>query len=564
MKSKKTILITTFIIALGLAVSINLVKKNQDTRRGAAFIPDGKMWLAPETEIPGTVGGYVNVVIKVDPKNTKVTALSTYLCYDSANLSYIKGQGQAIITEPTFDTVLIPDNPVDYANKKCLDITLLNTNPSSSNISTAFNAVTVQFKALKASAGKIDLISEKTEVTGVNPDKLDKIITMASTNGTSYKISEATPVANNNTPNNASNPSVPNTNPVAPTTTTVNGSLSFGREGFDSSDSIVVDDVGIEFGQNVWLKTNRNKVNSAKVTVCYGNNLSPRFYKFWLDPNFSRIEYARDVGNNCLELSVKSDLAEADLPVGDAIRLGIIYFMGTSMGSGNISFDQARSSAVGPNVIFNFTASKTQAYSIYDPANASFPYVNFKVTFDGVKTASSACAVNWPVKVIAMSNTGATKTYDGVVVTKDGTSKGDLAVFKGSLRLVDFPYTQNVSLFIKGPKHVQEKFGINNQSAFYDKYVGELTLTNDQNSPAVDLSGVPISSGDVARVGAEAGQDGFVNGNDFVYLKNKIGSTPDANAGDNMPGDLDGNCQLKSNDMILFKVALSQRSDRLY
>ncbi|MDP4009470.1 MAG: hypothetical protein Q8P53_00605 [Candidatus Shapirobacteria bacterium] len=555
MKSKKTILITTFIIALGLAVSINLVKKNQDTRRGAAFISDGKMWLAPETEIPGTVGGYVNVVIKVDPKNAKVTALSTYLCYDPANLSYAKGQGQAIITDPSFDTVLIPDSPIDYANKKCLDITLLNTNPSNSNVSTVFNAVTVQFKALKVSTGAIDLISEKTEVTGVNPDKLDKIITMASINGTSYKISEAAPVANNNPPAS---------NPVAPTTTTVNGSLSFGREGFDSSDSIVVDDVGIEFGQNVWLKTNRNKVNSAKVTVCYGNNLSPRFYKFWLDPNFSRIEYARDVGNNCLELSVKSDLAEADLPVGDAIRLGIIYFMGTSMGSGNISFDQARSSAVGPNVIFNFTASKTQAYSIYDPANASFPFVNFKVTFGGVKTASSACAVNWPVKVIAMNNAGVTKTYDGVVVTKDGTSKGDLAVFKGSLRLADFPFTQNVSLFIKGPKHLQEKFGINNQSAFYDKYVGELTLTNDTASAAVDFSGVPISSGDVARAGAEAGQDGLINGNDFVYLKNKIGSTPDANAGDNMPGDLDGNCKLSFNDMNLFKVALSQRSDRLY
>ena len=137
-------------------------------------------------------------------------------------------------------------------------------------------------------------------------------------------------------------------------------------------------------------------------------------------------------------------------------------------------------------------------------------------------------------------------------------------VFIGSLKLTGFAKTKNLAVFVKGPQHLQMKYGKNNQTGSYSQAGGEITVINSEAlSPLYDFFGYPLMPGDVVGAYSEQ-QDDMVNGVDFSYIKTKSLVHESIAIGGFLKGDLDGNCQVNSNDVNLLKITLQDRQGQLY
>ncbi|MBP6891872.1 hypothetical protein KBB92_02995, partial [Candidatus Shapirobacteria bacterium] len=190
-----------------------------------------------------------------------------------------------------------------------------------------------------------------------------------------------------------------------------------------------------------------------------------------------------------------------------------------------------------------------------------WPVLNYKVSFGYVYPGASDCAVNWPVQVIVLSG-GTTHVYTDVIMQskKDGDGR---VTYEGSLELVDFPYKDGVAVFFKGPKHLQMKYAIQDQSTSYEKAGGELTLTTDPaTSPKYDFSKYWMLPGDLVGTDSDV-PDGWINGRDFSYMKNHADHTT-VEAGEYLFTDLNGDCQANSNDVNVLKKSLEFKQGQLY
>ena len=190
------------------------------------------------------------------------------------------------------------------------------------------------------------------------------------------------------------------------------------------------------------------------------------------------------------------------------------------------------------------------------------PVLNYRISFAGVKPNSAQCVIDWPLTITVLS-AGKSAAYTDVIAPLSATV-GDKLVFAGSLELTDFPYLNRVAVFIAGPKHIQVKYGENNQTGPYNQAGGKITLTTDpETSISYDFSGYPLIAGDVVGSGSEE-QDGVINGIDFVYVKAKSLVHETCAAGGYLKADLDGNCQVNSNDVNLLKISLQEKQGQLY
>lgn len=193
------------------------------------------------------------------------------------------------------------------------------------------------------------------------------------------------------------------------------------------------------------------------------------------------------------------------------------------------------------------------------PPTGDDAVLNFKIAYRSL-TPDAKCYANWPVKLIVMGG-GVTKVYTNVALTPD---QNDPKIMRGSVVLTGFNAKNGVAVFFKNSKSLQNKYGVNNQGEIYNKAGGELTLTNSaQTSPVYDFTGYPLMPGDVVSENSEV-QDGVVNGLDFAYLKSKVVTHQTVNPGEYLQGDLDGNCQLNSGDVTVFKRTLEEKQGQLY
>ncbi len=184
--------------------------------------------------------------------------------------------------------------------------------------------------------------------------------------------------------------------------------------------------------------------------------------------------------------------------------------------------------------------------------------LDYKISFGGVNPNSAQCAIDWPLQFMVLGG-GESKTYVNVIPSTK-TVVGDKLVFSGSLDLTGFVSTSGVALFAKGPKHLQVKYGKNNQTGVYNQAGGELNLTDDI---VYDFSGYPLLAGDAS--GNSSGvADGVINGIDFAYIKAKSFEHETVAVGGYLQGDLDGNCQVNSNDVNLLKISLEEKQGQLY
>ncbi len=77
------------------------------------------------------------------------------------------------------------------------------------------------------------------------------------------------------------------------------------------------------------------------------------------------------------------------------------------------------------------------------------------------------------------------------------------------------------AVFIKGPQHLQMKYGKDEQTGFYEKEGGEISLGVDESEKVYDFSEYSILAGDISGE-KEGVADGRVDGRDFSYMKSKI------------------------------------------
>jgi hypothetical protein len=195
----------------------------------------------------------------------------------------------------------------------------------------------------------------------------------------------------------------------------------------------------------------------------------------------------------------------------------------------------------------------------------SEPVLKFRMAFAGINTAA-ACALSkdLPLSVIVRNNDGTNKTYTGVIATKVNNTSGNLAYYDVSLRLVGFTQTGKFSVFVKSPKHLQVKYGINSQAEYYNKAGGELEgMTSDPaTTPVFSFEKYPLLAGDVT--GPDGKQDGVVDGRDFVFVGVETIKRTEVGSGGYMLSDLNGNCKMESQDLSLLMISLSVKQGQLY
>lgn len=179
------------------------------------------------------------------------------------------------------------------------------------------------------------------------------------------------------------------------------------------------------------------------------------------------------------------------------------------------------------------------------PGNGTDGVLKFKVAFAGV-TAVAQCASNWPVDVTVIENGGNSRTYNRVTLATDGS---------GQVLLSGISSKSNLAVFVKGPRHLQIKYADNGQDEYYNQPGGNISVTTNPNTTTVyDFTKYPLLAGDVNR-------DGAVDGLDFSVVKSEVNKRT---SGDGLVADLNGNCQLESQDLSLLMLAMKDRQEQLY
>lgn len=186
------------------------------------------------------------------------------------------------------------------------------------------------------------------------------------------------------------------------------------------------------------------------------------------------------------------------------------------------------------------------------------PVLNFKISFQGV-TASSKCAVNWPLQITVLAG-GVNKVYPNVVAIRD-VNITDKAVYIGTVSLAGFTHKKDIAVFFKGPKHIQTKYGVDNQKAFYNIAGGQIDLSDPMK--VYDFSNYPLLAGDVTGDVKEV-QDGVIDGRDFSYIKAEVEKRTEVAEGSNMLADINGNCKLESQDITFMMLSLKDKQEQLY
>lgn len=334
--------------------------------------------------------------------------------------------------------------------------------------------------------------------------------------------------------------------------------------------------VGEVLTTTVWFYTENSstKVDGVQAKVCYGNELSLDETSGAVgntDAGFDEspiISVIKGSSQSCAIVAATSKKSADNLTTtAKAITLN---FSAVSAGSGIIVIDKEGSMVTGEN-----TASTTdKTLAITSVAGTSYeitgdevvtgdePILNYKIAYANVKASSSGCVVDWPMQVIVLGG-GVSKAYTNIIPSNMSTV-GETLVAKGTMVLTGFDDFSDLAVFLKGPKHLQMKYAIQNQSVAYDKAGGELDLTSDSSTSTVyDFTAYPMIPGDVS--GATDGvQDGWIDGIDFAYVKARALTHDTVEEGEYLLSDLDGNCQVNSNDINVLKISLQTKQGQLY
>lgn len=517
MKKTGTFLFLTLLI-ITIVGALVLVNKNQDTRKGASFA-NTALKLIPNTTIERRVDEIVPVkVYYYTESGAKVDGVQTEVCWGS-HLS-LDESGVVVNTANGFNS-----SPIVVINDNCATL-VATSQQAADKLKTTGEVFALNFRALSEGQGPITIKKESSMVTGDNSaSAIDKEIAVTAVENTTYKITGSSETCETD----ADCPS-----------------------GYECYQPICSP------GENcldVILPKYCRPIVSQNCTRC-----STVFKHMRVSWN------ATDCSKDPISTS-----SSAEIEVSRTYDAGCI--------TGNDPLQCSRCSKTNDNqyVWWLREANKTcdddpvASQTIYrafrDECSLStgeWPVLNYKVQYAFVKPDYSKCFVpsDWPLQVTVLSG-GMTKTYKDVVPTKINRS-GDFVTAEGSLLLEGFDKTTNIAVFIKGPKHLQMKYAVNKQRGRYNKAGGELTLTKFvETSPVYDFTAYPILSGDV--VGKNSNNpDGVVDGYDWTEIKKWAKVLETVEDGGYIESDLDGSCQVNSNDLYQLRKTLEEKQGELY
>jgi len=328
-------------------------------------------------------------------------------------------------------------------------------------------------------------------------------------------------------------------------------------------------DVGDEVPVQIWVSTGSAKIDGVQTDMCYGDGLSlpddDSIYNSVVlntSNGFTQKPLVLRLDNNCVRIAISSDKSGSQLKSG-VVHVATVNFEANRVGGGEISVALAKTTVTGDNpeggsdTYMRVVAVNGASYEIGEAVGGEGVWANYKVAFIGVKPTAK-CSTNWQTKLVALS--GSTKKeYTNIPLTRtdDVNDKGEV-IFSGSKKLTGFTATSNVALFFKGPKHLQVKYGKQNQTELYNQAGGELTLTaNADTSMVYDFSQYPMLAGDVDS-------SGVIDGVDFALVKGKAKDFKQVADGVNMVEDLDGSCQVNNIDVRLLIESLNEKQDQIY
>lgn len=88
---------------------------------------------------------------------------------------------------------------------------------------------------------------------------------------------------------------------------------------------------------------------------------------------------------------------------------------------------------------------------------------------------------------------------------------------EGPIPLIDVPAGNNYTIYIKGPKHLQERFCSDTQTGRCLAGQGRIILVVGENT--FDFSKIALEAGDLPNPNTTPGQDGVVNSIDIELLR---------------------------------------------
>lgn len=344
-------------------------------------------------------------------------------------------------------------------------------------------------------------------------------------------------------------------NPVGAYLGTVEGSLDVATENYK---------VGDKFSAKVMVNT-----GSARVSVVYVNLQvdASKLKVTGVVANRSKFEgvYMEKESGGIVSVYVTSSKPTSQLPQGN-FELATVNF--EAVGAGNAEVSLRSYEITGPSstsdysyqlnwklTTFNLTGVVVTPTPIV--GNGTDGILKFKMSYAGVRS-SSTCVGNWPVSVTIIGG-GQNRTYEGIKLTESGEQNG-LKVFTGEVLLSGLNTKKDLAVFLKGPRHIQVKYGKNMQDSFYNQPGGTIFVeANSTLTPVYDFTRYPVVAGDVT--GVSGGQDGVVDGRDFAFVKSEVNKRLE---GSNLTSDLNGNCKLESQDLALLMLAMKDRQSQLY
>jgi len=272
--------------------------------------------------------------------------------------------------------------------------------------------------------------------------------------------------------------------------------------------------------------------------------------------------FLQEVSGNIVNIYIASLKNSAELPSGQ-IEVGTVVFEGVANGNVEVGLVEGWE-VTGPSTTGDYSYNLNWQKGVYTVGSAITGQdlvLNYKVALANVNANGAKC-LNTPSLKISVVGNGQSKTYEGVM-PQSREIVGNKLVFGGSLNLTGFNESGGVAVFVSGPKQLQMKYGKNNQTAVYGKAGGELALTKSIDR-VYDFSAYPMLGGDVVANDSQDGQDGVINGVDFAYIKSRSLIHETVNEGGYLQGDLDGNCQVNSNDVNILKMSLREKQGELY
>lgn len=520
---KKTTIFIMILLIVTLMAGLVLVRQNQETRRGATFA-NTILELLPSKKIIKNVGETVPVKVYFQTENeAQVDGVQTVVCYGD-ELSLDESTGVVVNTDNGFESDPIVQVK-DMGDGRWCATMVATSKKSVDKLKTTGEVFAINFSAVKEGEGTLTIDQAKSMVTGDNVNSAtDKEIAITMVNNTSYQILGDLG------------------DKPACLGLTLNGTAG---------------NITVNVGDSVNLASTINGyglISSSKVTqigqrITEGENIV-RYP--WGTDNLTGVFNATEPGVYVFETSA-FDSNECN----NLCTAGQVYYE-------NISDNKCVSVSADYKNIGACVSRGCMRYVTVTAPTTDIPILNYRVSYAYVKTNDSKCFVpaNWPLQIIVMGG-GESKVYNNVIPE----IKGSVGIFRelgGSLVLEGFNQTNNIAVFMKGPKHLQMKYAIDKQASRYGKAGGELVLTKSAaTSPVYNFTAYPILSGDVVGEGTNV-PDGKVDGFDYVYIKSKAKIHETVANGEYLNADLDGSCQVNSNDLQQIRKTLEEKQGELY